>query len=269
MTGEKILTSNTEQSRTLFSSLESRNDITSHCYRGAIRRTRPAISELGYINRSIGSTHLFFTMSMSVSVCSSELECAVRTALPPSASTLRIEEASVPDHYELDDLRSTDFASSDENTSQRNVSELAPTDGGVKAWSFVSTYLNSFSSTTLTKSLLQLAAAFVVEAVVWAFPSSFGVLLKAYMEEAKLASQANASELLPLVGTFSSGFMYCSGNAGLIDRLLSSTYQQHLGPFIFPFLNRYPRMRRVCIYTGLPICCASLLGSSYATKASN
>lgn len=54
-----------------------------------------------------------------------------------------------------------------------------------------------------------------MEAVVSAFPSSFGVLLNAYMQEANLTSQADASELLPLIGTFSSGLMYCSGKRGL------------------------------------------------------
>ncbi|KAH8114499.1 MFS general substrate transporter [Phellopilus nigrolimitatus] len=113
--------------------------------------------------------------------------------------------------------------------SQRNISSLAPTDTGFKAWSF-------------------LAGAFLVEAVVWAFPTSFGVLLNAYMRDYKLASQAGATELLPLIGTFSSGIIYCSG------------------PIIYPFIHRYPHHKRTCLWVGLALCFTSLFGASYATK---
>ncbi|EJC98140.1 MFS general substrate transporter [Fomitiporia mediterranea MF3/22] len=164
-----------------------------------------------------------------------EFEQAIHTPLPPSVSSLNISEVEVSpaeDEFELQDLSLIEFrtTSSIESLPQRNVSELAPTDGGYKAWSF-------------------LAASFVVEAVVWAFPTSFGVLLSAYLHDAKLASQSKASEILPLVGTFSSGIMYCSGST-----------------FIYPFLHRYPKQRRTCVYAGLLLCFASLFGASYATK---
>ena len=59
---------------------------------------------------------------------------------------------------------------------------------------------------------MKLAAAFVVEGVVWAFPSSFGTLLSAYLQESNLTAQSGASDILPLIGPISSGIMYCSGN---------------------------------------------------------
>lgn len=59
--------------------------------------------------------------------------------------------------------------------------------------------------------LLKLAAAFVVEGIVWGFPKAFGVLLDVYMQNPTFANQPHASSLLPLIGTFSNGIIYCSG----------------------------------------------------------
>ena len=50
-----------------------------------------------------------------------------------------------------------------------------------------------------------------IEAVVWSIPFSFGVLLRDYLDDPKIASQPHASTLMPLVGTLSSGVIYCSG----------------------------------------------------------
>lgn len=193
------------------------------------------------------------------------LERIAQVPLPPSVFSHNSSEIE-QEEYELGDLQSIGSLSIGA-FSQHNVSELALTDGGIKAWSFVSA---ASSEITRGPHYLKLAAAFIVEAVVWAFPSSFGVLLNAYMQEAKLTSQANASELLPLIGTFSSGFMQCSGRLIPDPRLLitSLTDKIIVAPFINPFLNRYARLRRISIYVGLAICCASLFSASYATKAS-
>ncbi|KAI5122773.1 hypothetical protein M0805_000117 [Coniferiporia weirii] len=166
---------------------------------------------------------------------STELELAVHTPLPRSISRLSFfntEQAPSggqgPNEHELQEL-GPDPITVENSVAQRNVSSLAPTDSGIKAWSF-------------------LAGAFLVEAVVWAFPKSFGVLLNAYLREQKFASQAQASVILLLIGTFSSGIIYCSG------------------PFINPFLHRYPKQRRTCLWVGLLLCWTSLFGASYATK---
>lgn len=57
----------------------------------------------------------------------------------------------------------------------------------------------------------QLAAAFMIEAIVWSFPTGFGVFLAAYLKDPDFTSQPNASSLLPLIGTLSSGIIYASG----------------------------------------------------------
>ncbi|TDL22145.1 MFS general substrate transporter [Rickenella mellea] len=96
----------------------------------------------------------------------------------------------------------------------------------------------------------QLAGTFLVEAIVWGFPNSFGVFLSAYLQDPKLSSQSHASTLLPLIGTLSSGIMYCSG------------------PAIYPFTSRYPRHRRTLLWVGALLCWASLFVASYTSKVS-
>ncbi|KAH0834962.1 hypothetical protein J3R83DRAFT_10670 [Lanmaoa asiatica] len=70
---------------------------------------------------------------------------------------------------------------------------LPAQDRGYAAWSF-------------------LFAAAVVEAVTWSIPFSFGILIGDYLQLPEIASQPNASTLIPLIGTLSSGIMYCSGS---------------------------------------------------------
>ncbi|KIY49211.1 MFS general substrate transporter [Fistulina hepatica ATCC 64428] len=106
---------------------------------------------------------------------------------------------------------------------------LPPVDGGVGAWSF-------------------LTAAFFIEAIVWGFPNAFGVFLDEYLDNPVYTSQPHAASLLPLVGTLSSGIIYCSG------------------PVIYPVTARYPYHRRTCLWAGAVIICASLFSASYARK---
>jgi MCP family monocarboxylic acid transporter-like MFS transporter 10 len=110
-----------------------------------------------------------------------------------------------------------------------NESALAPVDEGFGAWSF-------------------LTAAFFIEAVVWSFPDAFGVFLNAYLQDPKYATQKNASTLFPLIGTLSSGIMYCSG------------------VIIHPLLGRYPQYKRIVMMLGGLCCFASLFGASYVTN---
>ncbi|EKM53759.1 uncharacterized protein PHACADRAFT_99812, partial [Phanerochaete carnosa HHB-10118-sp] len=46
---------------------------------------------------------------------------------------------------------------------------------------------------------------------VWGFPKSSGALLAAYLQEPLYSSQKHAMSTLPLIGTLSTGILYCSG----------------------------------------------------------
>ncbi|KAG8830579.1 hypothetical protein FRC17_004683 [Serendipita sp. 399] len=109
------------------------------------------------------------------------------------------------------------------------ASSLAPVDGGFGAWSF-------------------LFAAFFVELIVWGFPSAFGTFLDAYLRDPVYASQKNAQLLLPMIGTMTSGIIYCSG------------------PVTYPLMYRYPKYMRLSMWVGVAICFASLFGASYTTS---
>ncbi|KAJ7133611.1 major facilitator superfamily domain-containing protein [Mycena epipterygia] len=110
-----------------------------------------------------------------------------------------------------------------------NESALPPVDSGFGAWSF-------------------LAAAFFVEIIVWGFPNAYGVFLDAYLQDPRYASQKNAASLLPLIGTLSTGVLYCS--AGALNSIAA----------------RYPHLRRKSMWFGAALFCGGLLGASYATK---
>ncbi|KAI0059523.1 hypothetical protein BV25DRAFT_1840183, partial [Artomyces pyxidatus] len=113
-----------------------------------------------------------------MSTISDNVELAMRLPLPPSTSSVRLGSVSF-DEGSLSSQPS------------RNETSLAPVDGGFGAWSF-------------------LVGAFLVETIVWGFPNTFGVFLQAYLEDPKILSQPHASSILPLVGTLSSGIIYCS-----------------------------------------------------------
>lgn len=160
--------------------------------------------------------------------------------------------------------------------SARNEVTLAPVDRGFRAWSFVrgsklSTRLLICSCVFLYR-WPQLAGAFVVELIVWSFPFAFGIFLSAYLEDAHWTSQKDAQSLLPLVGTLSTGIIYCSGHLMLhtwcLDLLLIRWVSciWFLGAFLNPLLDRYPRHRRTAMWIGGSLCGLSLLAASYATK---
>ncbi|KIY65753.1 MFS general substrate transporter [Cylindrobasidium torrendii FP15055 ss-10] len=142
-------------------------------------------------------------------------------ARPPSSASQFAPEPS--------GTASEPASASSTTTSIVNESSLAPVDGGRAAWSF-------------------LVAAFFVEAIVWGFPSAFGIFLDYYLNDPKYSSQPGAATLLPIIGPASSGVIYCSG-------LL-----------IQPFMLRYPYHRRTSMWIGVFFCFASLFGASYATK---
>ncbi|KAJ7160130.1 major facilitator superfamily domain-containing protein, partial [Mycena filopes] len=152
-----------------------------------------------------------------------EIELASRVPLPASTSTIFVTEPDLPSRHDSDYLRSSDALGG------ANALVLPPVDGGIRAWSF-------------------LAAAFVVEAIVWSFPAAYGVFLEAYLQDPRFASQKGSASLLPLIGTLSSGIVYCSG------------------PFFNPIASRFPQHRRKSMWLGAVLCCGSLLGASYAKE---
>ncbi|KAJ7506707.1 MFS general substrate transporter [Mycena galericulata] len=150
-----------------------------------------------------------------------EIELPFRVPLPPSTSTLFIDS-------ETSDTQSVSSRSRDSLRSMNEVT-LPPADGGFGAWSF-------------------LAAAFIVDAIVWGFPDAYGVFLNSYLQDPRYASQKSATSLLPLVGTLSSGIIYCSA------------------PIVNPIAARYPQHRRKSMFLGAALCSGTLVGASYATK---
>ncbi|KAI0051889.1 MFS general substrate transporter [Auriscalpium vulgare] len=111
----------------------------------------------------------------------------------------------------------------------RNETVLAPVDTGFAAWAF-------------------LAAAFVVEGLVFSVPYAYGIFLPLYLEDPRFASPPHAATLLPLVGTLSSGVIFLTG------------------PIVYPYLSRYPHHRRICAWLGVLLWWTSVFGASYADK---
>ncbi|KAJ7163485.1 major facilitator superfamily domain-containing protein [Mycena crocata] len=168
----------------------------------------------------------------SFNASSEEIELAQRLPLPPSTSTFFIESelsSSPSAGVSASPTHSLSPNHSGETLRILNGSVLPPTDGGARAWSF-------------------LAAAFVVEAIVWGFPNAYGVFLDSYLHDPRYNSQKNATSLLPLIGTLSSGIIYCSGVV------------------VNPIAARYPHHRRKSMWLGAVLCCGALLGASYTTE---
>ncbi|TFK53800.1 MFS general substrate transporter [Heliocybe sulcata] len=150
------------------------------------------------------------------------VDWAATHPLPPSSSTLDV-------NHETDRAETGTLESLEDENENDNAMSLAPVDRGFGAWSF-------------------LVAAFFVEAIVWGFPNSFGVFLAAYLSDPRFASQHDAASLLPLVGTLSSGIMYCSS------------------PAIHALTGRRPYLRKPLLWAGAALCWTSLFAASYATK---
>ncbi|KAJ7741366.1 MFS general substrate transporter [Mycena metata] len=159
-----------------------------------------------------------------------DLELACRIQLPPSTSTVFVASDTTSNAGRLESngnsLPPTDLNGVSGST---NESTLQPTDVGRGAWSF-------------------LAAAFVVQAIAWGVPNAYGVFLDSYLQDPRYISQGSATSLLPLIGTLSSGIIYCSGSV------------------VNPIAARYPQHRHKSMWFGAALCFGSLLGSSYATK---
>ncbi|KAF5375746.1 hypothetical protein D9757_008992 [Collybiopsis confluens] len=167
---------------------------------------------------------------------SDEIELAARTPLPPSTSNLSFSTS--------DNNSEVSF-----NHAGRNQPSLPPMDKGRQAWSF-------------------LIAAFVVQAVVWGFPTSSGIFLKDYLSDPTYASQPNASKLLPLIGPVGTGIIYCSGKFFFISLVINYClcWNATKGPLINPIITRYPHHKRTSLYIGSMLCFVSLFAASYTTR---
>ncbi|EJT97393.1 MFS general substrate transporter [Dacryopinax primogenitus] len=119
----------------------------------------------------------------------------------PTLGTTHPEAPGDVELHAISRVISASEASETQTPGERLVSNLAPVDRGWGAWSY-------------------LLGAFIVETVSWAFPTSWGLFLTAYMADPNFAS-IKAQNLLPLVGTLSSGLMYCSGLEDYADNILS------------------------------------------------
>ncbi|TFK52161.1 MFS general substrate transporter [Heliocybe sulcata] len=130
-----------------------------------------------------------------------------------------------------------------------NGTSLAPVDRGLGAWSFVLAAFGAlYLLTRLILVVIQIFAAFFVQAIVWAFPNSYGVFLDAYLNDPRYASQKQSGFLLPLAGTLSTGIIYLSS------------------PVIHGLTGRRRYLRRPLLWLGTVLCWAGLFGASYVTK---
>ncbi|KAG8714448.1 hypothetical protein FRC08_011912 [Ceratobasidium sp. 394] len=90
-----------------------------------------------------------------------------------------------------------------------------------------------------------LAAGFIIEFLVWSLPFSYGVFLNHYTTHRLFDHSEN---LLPLVGTLSSGILYMASL------------------FILPASAQYPAYRKGLMCAGLLLCVSALLGAAFATQ---
>ncbi|KAF2404724.1 MFS general substrate transporter [Trichodelitschia bisporula] len=105
------------------------------------------------------------------------------------------------------------------------VSPGPPIDGGARAWLFM-------------------LGAFVIEAVMWGFPLSFGIFAAHYRD----LPQFRDDRSIPVIGTLATGIPFLGA------------------PFITPLMGRWHNYRRQMIWAGWLTCAGSLLAASFATK---
>lgn len=102
---------------------------------------------------------------------------------------------------------------------------LPRADGGKDAWLF-------------------LLSAFVLEALVWGFPFSFGVFETYYTSHPPFSEDASS---VAAIGTTATGMMYFTA------------------PLVYAISRRYPQYRRHSTMIGFVILLAALVGASFAT----
>ncbi|KAI4244307.1 MAG: hypothetical protein L6R40_003033 [Gallowayella cf. fulva] len=140
----------------------------------------------------------------------------------------------------LNDLRGEErvFEGSDDNLrrrfprpsdASRREFTLPQADRGKDAWLF-------------------LAGCFMVEALIWGFPFSFGVFQEYYSTHEPFSLKPSG---IAIIGTSSTGIMYLSC------------------PILFAVFKRWPHIRRSSTMTGLAINTAAIVAASFATQVSH
>ncbi|KIO32645.1 hypothetical protein M407DRAFT_66455, partial [Tulasnella calospora MUT 4182] len=92
-----------------------------------------------------------------------------------------------------------------------------------------------------------LASAWILDILVWSFPFSYGVFLN-YYTTVLFAPNDPQINLLPIVGTLSSGIIYI---ASLI---------------VLPLILQYPGQKRRISFVGLLLCVLGLVGAGFSTR---
>jgi len=139
----------------------------------------------------------------------------------PGTSTDSFSVISTTGDHDIDHASIEHFGVDPEQ--HEKVSSLPPVDRGKDAWLFI-------------------AGCFMVEALIWGFPFSFGVFQKYYSTNPQFASNGN----IAAIGTSASGLMYLSA------------------PIIMAVLGRYPVLARPCIMVGFVITISMLIAASFA-----
>ncbi|CZR59257.1 related to monocarboxylate transporter 2 [Phialocephala subalpina] len=103
---------------------------------------------------------------------------------------------------------------------------LPQADGGKDAWLF-------------------LMAGFMIEALVWGLPFSFGVFQEYYSTHEPFSSDASG---IAVVGTTATGIMYMIGLA------------------LFPAYKAWPHFASITKWAGIPLMASGLIGASFAQK---
>lgn len=135
-----------------------------------------------------------------------------------------------PHHHSrpsADSTHSSDFGHllSDDG-SEASSTDLPPVDGGRGAWTY-------------------LFGTWLLEAMVWGFPLSFGVFQEYYSKHELFKE----SSLIPTIGALATGVTY-------------------LGmPLTNPIATKWPQHRRKMVVVGYSMCIIGLVGASFAQKA--
>lgn len=122
------------------------------------------------------------------------------------------------------DTPSTTHQNDEESEAQHDTFSLPRADGGKDAWLF-------------------LASAFILEALVWGFPFSFGVFETYYSSHAPFSADASG---IAAIGTTATGMMY------------------FLAPVVYTVLRMYPTWRRASTFLGFAVMLAALVAASFA-----
>ncbi|KAF2198740.1 putative MFS monocarboxylate transporter [Delitschia confertaspora ATCC 74209] len=174
----------------------------------------------------------FTNISLSGNECSNPASTEPSLRNVPTAPHAPIAESKEQFIPQPETQTPTD-GSLNENGNANNPNDnqefsLPPVDGGKDAWLF-------------------LAASFVVEALVWGFPFSFGVFQEYYSTHEPFAGSSN----IAVIGTCAMGIMY-------LDLIV-----------VFGLLVLFPRIQPLATLGGLLIMCLALALSSLSTNTTH